>query len=334
MPVFVIIGAFIGAGFASGEEMYLFFYRFGKNGIWGLLISSLLMGIIIYKTCSIVLKKDIKSYQMFLEETLKNKKLAKIKNIFITIFLLSIFYIMVSGFGAYFSQEFGKSPILGAILLAGSCFIVLLNNIKGVTKVSSIVVPLLIICTIIISIINIRQMNFNNTFNLLIENSEISLWWLLQSFLYCSYNMVAMIPVLVNLRKYIKNKEQIIGISIISSLIIFILGISIFLLLTNIQIDLNTLEMPAVYAISNYFPQFRVIYGIVILLAIFTTAISDGNSFLQNVVKNKKYYPHIAGIMCISSIIISNFGFSNLVEFVFPLFGYFGIIQIINILIS
>ena len=332
MPVFVIIGAFIGAGFASGEEMYLFFYRFGTKGLIGLAISCILMGMIIYKTFSIVLEKDIKDYKTFLEVTLKNKKLAKFTNMLITVFLISIFFIMVSGFGAYFSQEFGKSPILGSILLAGASFIVLLNNIKGVTKVSSIVVPLLIICIVIISIMNIRQLDFSNTINTIKYNDEISLWWLLQSFLYCSYNMVAMIPILVNLRKYIKSKEQILGIAITTTLIIFILGISIFLLLTNINTDFNKIEMPAVYAISNYFPQFRVIYGIVILFAIFTTAISDGNSFLENVVKNKKYYPYIAALMCITSIIISNFGFSNLVEFVFPLFGYFGIVQIINIL--
>ena len=334
MPVFVIIGAFIGAGFASGEEMYLFFYRFGTKGLIGLAVSSILMGMIIYKTCSIVLDKNIKDYKSFLEETLRNKKLAKFTNIFITVFLLAIFYIMISGFGAYFSQEFGTSPILGSILLAGASFIVLLNNIKGVTKVSSVVVPILIICIIILSVINIRQLNLTNTINTIKYNDQISLWWLLQSFLYCSYNMVAMIPILVNLKKYIKNKEQILGIAITSTLIIFILGISIFLLLTNINTDFKTIEMPAVYVISNYFPQFRVIFGIVILFAIFTTAISDGNSFLENVVKDKKYYPYAAALMCITSIIISNFGFANLVEFVFPLFGYFGIVQIINILVS
>ena len=33
MIIFSIIGALIGAGFASGQEMYLFFYRFGIYGI-------------------------------------------------------------------------------------------------------------------------------------------------------------------------------------------------------------------------------------------------------------------------------------------------------------
>ena len=41
----VIIGALIGAGFASGQEIFSFFYIYGKNGIYGILIMSILIGI-------------------------------------------------------------------------------------------------------------------------------------------------------------------------------------------------------------------------------------------------------------------------------------------------
>ncbi|MCI9062847.1 MAG: hypothetical protein HFJ15_10945, partial [Romboutsia sp.] len=48
MVLLVIIGALIGAGFASGQEIYLFFYKYGIYGIWGLVICSGLIGLIIY----------------------------------------------------------------------------------------------------------------------------------------------------------------------------------------------------------------------------------------------------------------------------------------------
>ena len=47
--LFVIIGTLIGAGFASGQEIYIFFYKYGINGIIGIAISSLLIGAIVYK---------------------------------------------------------------------------------------------------------------------------------------------------------------------------------------------------------------------------------------------------------------------------------------------
>ena len=162
MIVFMIIGSLIGAGFASGQEMYLFFYRFGICGIFGLVLCSILIGVVIYKTFIIVFERDIKNYKEFLEEILKNKKLAKIVNYTINIFLIVTFYIMVSGFGAYFEQEYGISHILGAFVLALLSYIVLLRDVSGVAKISIIVVPILIVCIIVISATNLLQIDYTS----------------------------------------------------------------------------------------------------------------------------------------------------------------------------
>ena len=90
--------------------------------------------------------------------------------------------------------------------------------------------------------------------------------------------------------------------------------------------------MPAVYAIDKSFSQVSYIYGVVILFSIFSTAISIGISFINNMTQKKESYPQIAAKMCISGILISNFGFSNLVKIFFPIFGYLGMVQIICIL--
>lgn len=335
MAIFSIIGALIGAGFASGQEMYIFFYRFGILGILGLVLCSGLIGGVIYKTFLTIHSKKINNYQSFLNEIFniekrKNKylNLSFISNTIVNIFLLITFYIMISGFGAYFEQEFNISKTIGAIILAIICFIILLKDIEGVTKVNSIVVPVLITIILIISIKNINNINYTPIIN---NTTSSNLNWILQAVLYCSYNMILVIPILVGLNKYIKNKKQITIISIISAIIVFILALSIFLLLVNINEDISTIEMPAVYSIDKNFPTFSSIYGIVILLSIFSTAISIGISFLKNVVKDKKSYPQIVGIMCISGVLISNIGFSNLVKMLFPVFGYLGIVQIISI---
>ena len=116
MVVFSIIGALIGAGFASGQEIYLFFYRYGALGILGLVICSFLIGIVIYKTFLIIFKNEkIQNYKDFLnviffseKKGSKNKyfNFSYISNIIVNTFLLITFYIMLSGFGAYFEQEY------------------------------------------------------------------------------------------------------------------------------------------------------------------------------------------------------------------------------------
>ena len=62
----VIIGALVGAGFASGQEIFSFFYVYGKNGIFGIIIMCLLMGFLIYKTLKIAYLNKNDNYNYFL----------------------------------------------------------------------------------------------------------------------------------------------------------------------------------------------------------------------------------------------------------------------------
>ena len=335
--VFVVIGTLIGAGFASGQEVYLFFYSYGIKGIIGIFISSILMGIVIYKTLILVKENDINNYKDLLYLLIKNEEnkiflnIKNIINIIINIFILITFFIMIAGFGAYFEQELGINSLIGSSILAILCFFVFRTNQKGVVKVSEILVPILIVFITIISILNLKDFDINNIKNYLINNNSYN--FLLSSVVYCSYNSILLIPVLITLKNYINNKRQVISISTISTIIIILLSVSLFFILTKVDVDISKLEMPAVYVVSKMFKLFEIIYGFIILGSIFTTAVSLGNSFLQNVSKNKKSYTHIAFIMCITSIVISQIGFSNLINYLYPIFGYLGIVQIIKLVI-
>ena len=85
----VIIGALIGAGFASGQEIYLFFFSYGKRGILGIGVSAILLGIIIYKTMIIIKKNKITTYKEFLLSIVPKKwrkeKVLEIINIIINL---------------------------------------------------------------------------------------------------------------------------------------------------------------------------------------------------------------------------------------------------------
>ena len=214
-------------------------------------------------------------------------------------------------------------------MLAIICFIVFCGDIKNIAKINSIIIPILISFTLYVGILNLKYINLGSFENTLNKTNGIS--WAVQSILYASYNMILVIPVLITLKDFIKSKKQIFIVAIIASCIIFILSSIIFSLLTDINIDFSSLEMPVVYVIKNKFSNLSLIYGLIILIAIFTTAVSIGASFLNNVSKNKKDYRIKAFIMCVASVIISNIGFSNLVKILFPMFGYMGILQILLI---
>lgn len=332
--IFVIIGTLIGAGFASGQEMYLFFFSYGMKGLLGILVSCTLIGIVIYKSLVIIDKYQIKTYKEFLEIFIKSKEnflnLKNIINIVINVFILITFFIMVAGFGAYFEQELGISKILGSIILAILCFLIFMTSIKGVVKVNSILVPILIAFVILIGIINITDLNLPELENYIIRTNQSSYFF--SAVIYCSYNSILLIPVLITLKNYLSSKRQIGVIAIIISIISIVLSTMIFLLLVRVDVDITKLEMPVVYVVSQMFKALRIVYGLIILSSIFTTAISLGSSFLQNTSKNRKSYTQIALIMCITSVLVSQIGFSNLINFLYPIFGYLGLIQIVGLI--
>ena len=79
------------------------------------------------------------------------------------------------------------------------------------------------------------------------------------------------------------------------------------------------------------FNKYKKIYAFIVLASIFTTAISVGIGFLQNISKNSNSYPQFVLFMCITSLLMSNIGFSKLLNFIYPVFGYIGILQIVII---
>lgn len=331
--IFVVIGALIGAGFASGQEIYVFFYSYGMKGIIGIIISSILIGYIIYKTFKIIQKNDISTYKEFLETIIgKDKKnLISIINIIINTFLLVTFFIMISGFGAYFEQQLGINSLIGSAILAILCYIVFMTSTKGIVKVSTIIVPFLILFIIYIGIQILGIIDISKIQQYTINNNN-SFTFILKSILYSSYNSILLIPVLITLKDYLKNNRINKYSSILITIIVAILSIILFLILSKIDVNIENLEMPAVYLVSKISNTLSIIYGFIILSSIFTTSISIGNSFIQNICKKKKSYQHIALIMCITSVFISKIGFSNLVQILYPFFGYLGIIQIVKII--
>lgn len=330
--VFVIIGTLIGAGFASGQEIYTFFFSYGVEGLIGILISSLILGIVIYKTLQIVQKYKIKTYKEFLEVFIKPKNngnffnLKNIINIIINIFILITFFIMIAGFGAYFEQELEINKLIGSAILAILSYIIFTTSVKGVVKVNEILVPILIVFITIIGLINLKSIDLFNIQNYVIRTNESNS--ILSGILYASYNSILLIPVLITLKDYLKDKKQIKIISILTTFIILLLAIILFLLLIKVDVDITKLEMPIVYVVSNMFRGLKTVYGFIILGSILTTSISLETSFLQNTSKNKKSYTQIAIIMCITSVLVSQIGFSNLINLLYPIFGYLGLIQI------
>ena len=290
----------------------------GKCGIVSMIFSCALSGFIIYKTLEFARKNQVVTYEEMLNQLLKNKFTVNTIHAIITLFLGICFIIMTAGFGAYFEQEFNLPSTVGCIVLCFFCFIVLKEQTKGIVIANEICTPILILSIIIVRLF-IRAHPVYQAYNINCGKCIID------SILYASYNSITLIPLLIGLKENVKNKKNNMSVSVLCCLLLIVLGISIF---TLMMIDKNniTSEIPMLVIIKREGSVFSYIYGIVILVAMYTSAISSGYSFIQNTPATLKNNIKIL-VLCVTAVLISKTGFKNLISILYPVFGYLGIIQ-------
>ena len=89
--IFVIIGTIIGAGFASGQEIYSFFNVYRENGFLGIIIASVLIGFVIYKVLKMSDQLNTQNYKDLLKKIKLPKKFVVFFSIIINLFLILSF---------------------------------------------------------------------------------------------------------------------------------------------------------------------------------------------------------------------------------------------------
>ncbi len=344
--VFVIIATLVGAGFASGKEIFTFFFVYGKLGCVGILISSLIISLVIYKVFKICNKNKIDTYQQFCNyignpnkmnntkfAVANNTKFANLLNNIVNIFLLITFYVMIAGFSSLLKQEFGINGICGSMIIILLCYFVFLKNVNGLIKISNYLVTLLIIFIVSISL---KDVNVIENYNKIVKMGGVIkqsyLHFIAKSILYACYNCIILIPVLIPLRKRIKGNKNAILISVMNFGLVVMLSYAIYNLLLQGTVEIFNMEMPIIAVVKKYGNIYQSIYIIIIGISIFTSAISAGCGFLSNCSTNIKEYKRNLILICITALFLSQVSFSTMVNLLYPVLGIFGVLEILLII--
>lgn len=326
--IFVLIGTFVGAGFASGKEVFNFFTIYSLNGIISIFVFSFLLFLLINKCLNIKTNLKINSYNEFV--LYLEKKYNFFNHRFflfiINIFLASSFYIMIAAISSLFDYQFNIAKFITITWCVFICFFIFYKkNINFIYIINSILMPILILFIFSLCLFNT---NLNNINFYEINNSSNIFTAIFQGLLYFSYNSLLLIPIIFDLK--ITEKNNNFKISFIFSSIILLLTLLINLLLLSFYKLVYDLELPILFISNSSIKIFSYLYFFIILSAIFTTMISSGYSFVSNFNKNNFKIKLI--IFLLFSFIFCIFSFSDLINFFYPLFGLFGLIQIFLIL--
>lgn len=320
----VLLGTIIGAGFISGAEIGLFFNSAGIFGIVGILISSILLGLII----NIVLEDNNKEYIELIENNIDNKYISFCVKGIVNLFLIVSYFIMIAGLTSFIHEEIEINYLLSSIISVSTIFIIVKGNIKRIEKFNEIFVPFLILLIIGLCFI-ITDTTFDNIKNN-IENINIYDYsFLILGITYASYNAISILPVAYKLKENVnlkKNERRMI--SIFFSVITFICALIIYLLVEGNKTHMKS-EIPMLDIIKGNNIFIIIFVKITIIISIISTAVSVQYAAASNITHNKKSFIIFLMLMNLMAIGVSKYGFQTLIKIFYPVFGVIGILNFI-----
>lgn len=322
------VGVIVGAGFASGREIVQYFVSFGIEGIWGLVLATLIFivtGNVVLGFGSYYLAN---SHSDVLNE-LTHPFVSRLLDIIFMITCFTIGFVMIAGAGSNLNQQFGFPTWVGALLMT---ILVILSGMVDTDKITNIIggiTPFLIIFVIGASIFSLLTTDINIAASNLAAQSLPTplpnIW--LSSVNYVTLSLMTGTSMAIVMSGEDANTKAarhggMIGGTIISILLI--------VASTAMFVDIETighLEMPILEMVNQIHPVLGFLMTFVILGMIFNTALGmfyalgsrlsngQGGNFRRNYI-----------ILVLIGFMASFAGFSELVAVLYPILGYGGFV--------
>lgn len=326
---FMYIGTIMGAGFASGREIWQFFACFGNQARIGVVLAGVLFVLIGVFTAYIA--RALKTNDMGrIIVPGNNKTLSNLVGYFMALILFAVLITMSAAGGALFHQQFQGSPLIGGAFIILVVVLTVLGGFQRIAGIFSWLVPVLLIVVVSVSILVIRAPLAPSEVGELVCPSPLSPTWYISAVLYLSYNILAVIPIVATASLHAKNiKKAVIGAMLGGAS----LGGLAFILTLAMQRDMEfsqAMEMPLLAFTQRLGPNINLIYTIVLALAIYASATTNFYGFTTKIKDGPLKRPVIISL-ALAGYLIGLVGFSNIVAYLFPVTGFMGIIIVIMI---
>lgn len=329
----MFIGTIVGAGLASGKEITEFFTQYGIASFLGIICCGLfyvLMGSIISR---ISIYYNLNSYSDVMNIISPNL-FGKFTGFITTLFLISSASIILAGSGALIHQFFGIPKIVGSIIMISIAIFFLMRDTEGLIEVNTFIVPGLIGTLTLITILYLAfckdAVSFSNVASFQPQKSGLAI----STILYAGYNTLSASGVLVPLSTQMKKTKIMISGVIIGAIGLTLLCFMINLLLTVNQPYIYKYEIPLLFVANRFGNIIQALLLVIIWLEMFSTEVSDIYSISKTLEQsfNIKFKQAIFIVIGIA-LIISQFGFGNLITKLYPMFGLLSLIFIFQCII-
>lgn len=321
--LFLILGTMIGAGYASGRELWQFF---GHESVLAILLFTILFII----SCAVIMvmsyEKQSSDYIPILEH-LVGKKLTHLYDVMIIFYLFTTTLIMLAGGGA--TLEAVDIPYWTGITIMSTLVVgIFLWDIRGILTVNSLTIPVLMILLFTTLVLFLYHQDVHLFFDWHRQRNWPS------AITFTSLNILPILAVMSAIGKEIKHRGEIWIASIGSGLILG--GISLLYneSLLSVSTELVFYEIP-LFAILKHYPYMMfVIMSVLLWLSIYTTAVSSLFGLMsrfQEVINAR--WSLMALFFVLIMLPLTSVGFSTLIAVIYPIYGVLNLYLLASILL-
>lgn len=327
--IMAFIGVFVGAGFASGQEIMQYFTSFGLWGIAGVVVATLFFGFVGMVLMELGSYYNAESHA----DVLSNLSPPVLYRIIDTILIFTLFtvgVVMLAGAGANLNQQFGLPVWIGSAL-AG--ILIVLIGMLGTDKIVSIlsyITPFLIVLVLIISGVTFffGDFSFQELDPIARDLTSPLPNWFLSGLNYASFNITfgaSMVFVMAGQerQKDAKMSGLIGGICI--GILILLNNLTLFATIENV----SQYSLPMLALAEYIHPILGFLMAIILFVLIWGTGISVFYSFTTRFSESgSKKFMIILTLAVLVGYGLSFLGFTSLVAAVYPIIGYAGFLLI------
>jgi len=302
--IFLIFGTIVGAGFASGNEIVVYFSRFGDISYFYIFVASVLLFFLFF---------FFLHYGKHIVKKIENSKILNFIVTIISIVFSASMYAGIDGLLSYFPKIW-KVVMMTCVLAL--CLLVTMKGIGGLEKFNLFLMPILGVLFFVVLLFCTGLQSSTQ-----ITNSQ-SFFGILFCPLYVALNTSMNLFVMSKQGEKLSKKQAVFA-SLFSAILLFV-----FLVLCNFVLLQNpesyAREMPVLFLVKDEKIVF-VLEFFVILIGCFSTLISlcfTLKNSLKKLIKNN-YLTIFSSVFL--PYILCGVGFSRIILFFYPICSVFGI---------
>lgn len=328
----MFVGAIMGAGFASGREIWQFFGVFGKQGRIGILLIAVLFVVLGMMTAYLARILGTNDMGRIIAPG-GNPKIENLVSWFMAIMLFTVLINMTAAGGALLHQNFGISRLVGGVLIGVLVIVTVLGEFERISRVFRYIMPVLFAAVILISALAVTANLGASAQREPVKPSPIAGNWVLAACLYISYNILAMIPIVATSSVNAKSEKSAMLGSGLGGIFLGVLAFTIVLALQKDMQFAQAMDMPMLAYAGRISKGAGIIYSVLLFAAIYASATSNFYGFTTKLRTDEKKSRKVILSACLA-FLLGLVGFKNVVAYMFPIEGYLGFAIIAMLLVN